>query len=89
MTRAEPEGSELHRWLLETEDALGVDPDAVDVELLLDLAREVAHGVARPAVPVTSFLVGFAVARSGGSREELERVAAEVSRRALAWSEDA
>lgn len=42
--------------------------DAVDREavtrLVLDLARDVAHGVARPAAPLTAFLLGVAVGRS-------------------------
>jgi len=85
MATVEPEGSELHRWVLETGEGLGVDPDAVDVELLLDLARDVAHAVARPAVPVTAYLVGFAVARSGGDHASLERIAREVLARAGEW----
>lgn len=80
-----PEIPDLNRWLREAGDALGVDPDAVEVELLLDLARDVAHGVARPAVPLTSYLLGYAVARSGGDRAALERLAAEVTQRAGAW----
>lgn len=80
-----PELPELHRWLLETGDELGVDPDAVDVELLLDLARDVAHGVIRPAVPLTAYLLGYAVARSGGDHESLARLAAGITERANAW----
>ena len=31
--------------------------------MLLDLARDAAHGVERPAAPLTTFLVGVAVGR--------------------------
>jgi hypothetical protein len=58
--------SELEDWVARAGDALGVDPEAVDVTELLDLTREVAHGVARPAAPLTAFLVGLAAGRSGG-----------------------
>lgn len=52
----------LEDWITEASQALGLK-DEVDVTLLLDLAREVAHGVARPAAPVTAYLLGLAVAR--------------------------
>lgn len=86
MSTREPAGSELHRWVLELGTALEVDPDAVDVEAVLDLAREVAHGVARPAVPLTAFLVGYAVARSGGDRAAFERVVEDAAARARRWA---
>ena len=34
--------------------------------LVLDLAREAAHGVARPAAPLTTFLAGYALGGAGG-----------------------
>jgi len=40
--------------------------------LVLDLAREAAHGVARPAAPLTTFLAGYALGAEGG----LDRLAA-------------
>jgi len=58
--------STLEDWVARAGDALGVDPEAVDVSELLDLTREVAHGVARPAAPLTAFLVGLAAGRAGG-----------------------
>ena len=44
--------------------------------MLLDLARDAAHGVARPAAPLTTFLVGYAAGLAGGSRAELDRAVA-------------
>jgi hypothetical protein len=55
----------LDAWVHELSTALGVDPAATDVQLLLDLARDAAHGVARPAAPLTTFLVGLAAGRNG------------------------
>lgn len=50
------------------------------VDAVLDLTKDVAHGVARPAAPVTAFLVGLAAGRAGGDptavREATEKVAA-------------
>lgn len=81
-----PRGSVLHRWLVSVADTLGVDPDALDVETLLDLSRDVAHGVARPAVPLTSFLAGYAVASAGGDREAFDRVVDRVGALAAEWA---
>ncbi|GAA0661662.1 hypothetical protein GCM10010193_11040 [Kitasatospora atroaurantiaca] len=55
----------LDDWIAEVSAELGIDLD-VDVPGLLDLARVVAHGVARPAAPLTAFLVGYAAAQQGG-----------------------
>lgn len=57
---------ELDEWLRTVADALDiadVDLDADAVHTLLDLARDAAHQVDRPAAPLTSFLVGVAVGR--------------------------
>lgn len=52
----------LDEWVAAASAELGVD-DQVDVTLVLDLARDVAHGVARPAAPLTAYLLGLAVGR--------------------------
>ena len=48
---------------------LGVAIQDGDVAVLLDLARDAAHGVARPAAPLTAYLAGLAVG-SGRSLED-------------------
>ena len=67
----------LPAWLAEACAALDL-PDEVPLTLLLDLARDVAHGVARPAAPVTTFLVGLAAGRAGGSPQDVAQAAAAV-----------
>ncbi len=79
-------GSDLHRWVVSVADVLGVDPDALDVDTLLDVARDVAHSVARPAVPLTAFLAGFAVATGGGGRDAFDRVVDRVGALAAEWA---
>lgn len=81
----EPAGEGLGRWVAAQVTALGVDPSAVDVDEVLDLAREVAHGVGRPAVPLTGFLAGYAVGAGTGDRAELERVLARLTAAARTW----
>lgn len=48
--RIREHGHVLDEWISAAKDELGIDLD-VDTDLLLDLARDAAHGVARPAAP--------------------------------------
>jgi hypothetical protein len=48
----------LDEWTAMVSDELGLG--SVDSRAVLDLARDVAHGVARPAAPLTCLLVGLA-----------------------------
>jgi hypothetical protein len=70
----------LDLWTAELADALGLDPASVDRDLLLAVARDAAHNVARPAAPLTTFLVGLAAGRRGGSPEDV-RDCAELAQR--------
>jgi hypothetical protein len=51
----------LDEWVTAAATELGLDPAATDKRLVLDLARDVAHVVERPAAPVTAYLLGVAV----------------------------
>lgn len=58
--------STLEDWLHEATTALQLPHDAVPADLrtdLLDVTRDVAHNVARVAGPLTTYLLGLAVAR--------------------------
>ncbi|MGW6494820.1 NTP transferase domain-containing protein [Nonomuraea angiospora] len=50
----------LNEWTALACKELGIDPADVDRDLILDLTKEVAHGVARPAAPLTAYLLGLA-----------------------------
>ncbi|GAB3898801.1 hypothetical protein GCM10027612_57650 [Microbispora bryophytorum subsp. camponoti] len=50
----------LEEWTALVCRELGIDPARVDRTAVLDLTRDVAHGVARPAAPLTAYLVGLA-----------------------------
>lgn len=54
----------LEAWLAAAAEALQLDPAEVSIATVLDLARDVAHGVARPAAPLTTFLLGLAYGRA-------------------------
>ena len=70
----------LDAWITELADALGVDIASVDRDLLLEVARDAAHGIARPAAPLTTFLVGLAAGQAGGGADAV-RAAAETAQR--------
>jgi hypothetical protein len=70
----------LADWIDELAQALGVDASELDRDLLLDVARDAAHNVARPAAPLTTFLVGYAAGLRGGTGEDV-RAAAEIAQR--------
>ena len=72
--------AELDEWLGAVCAEFGLDP-GVPAAVLLDVARDVAHGVERPAAPLTTFLLGRAV-EAGAS---LDDAAARISRLAASW----
>ncbi|MDQ0708428.1 MULTISPECIES: DUF6457 domain-containing protein [Arthrobacter] len=72
--------AELDAWVTDLSAALNLGDLDVPTGLLLDLTRDAAHGVTRPAGPLTTYLVGIAVAR-GASAEEAAETARELIRR--------
>ncbi|WP_063783672.1 molybdenum cofactor guanylyltransferase [Streptomyces sp. XY152] len=85
--RIREHGHVLDEWISAVKDELGIDLD-VDTGVLLDLARDAAHGVARPAAPLTTFLVGYAAARAGGDREAVAEAARKAAALALRWADE-
>jgi len=86
--RIREHGNMLKEWIAAAKAELGVDLD-VDTKVLLDLARDAAHGVARPAAPLTTFLVGYAAASAGGGPEAVAEASRKAAALALAWSAEA
>jgi hypothetical protein len=56
----------LETWTTQLSKALGVDLD-LEIDAVLDIARDAAHHVDRPAAPLTTFLIGYAAGMRGGS----------------------
>jgi molybdopterin-guanine dinucleotide biosynthesis protein A len=78
----------LDEWINAVKDELGIELD-VDTHVLLDLARDAAHGVARPAAPLTTFLVGYAAAKAEGGPEAVAEAARKAAALAARWAEEA
>ncbi|MEU9439985.1 NTP transferase domain-containing protein [Streptomyces sp. NPDC048304] len=85
--RIREHGHVLDEWISAVKDELGIDLD-VDTGVLLDLARDAAHGVARPAAPLTTFLVGYAAAQGKGGPEAVAEAARKAAALALRWEEE-
>lgn len=79
MERNDEDGA-MQEWVEAVRRELGVGID-VDVDAILDAAREAAHAVARPAAPVTTYLMGAAIA--GGM--DPHRVSALIADLAADW----
>ncbi len=75
----------LENWVTALCAELELDPAVIDVPLVLDIARDAAHGVERPAAPLTTFLVGWAAARAGGSQDDVRAAAVKAARLASSW----
>ena len=84
----------LDDWLREAAAALEYTPSDGAVlgegaaTLLLDLTRDVAHGVARPAGPLSTFVLGLALGSSGGGMDDLRRLARRLTDLADTWESD-
>jgi hypothetical protein len=76
----------LDDWVTALLAELDLDLD-VDVKLLLDVARDAAHSVARPAAPLTTFIVGYAAAVQGGGPEAVRQAAERATALATAWGQ--
>jgi hypothetical protein len=68
--------NELDDWVAAASEELGLAPGDVQTKAVLNVARDVAHEVLRPAAPVTAYLMGVAVGRGADPAETAERISA-------------
>jgi hypothetical protein len=73
----------LDEWIQAACAELGIDPAEMHRDLVLDVARDVEHGVARPAAPLTAYLLGLAV----GGGTPVRDAAARLTEMAEGWAE--
>lgn len=64
----------LASWVEQVTERLGV-PAPADIEAILNVAKDAAHSVERPAAPVTTYLLGYAVAQGADVRLAADTVA--------------
>lgn len=64
-----------------------VSPTAMQSRVL-DMSRDVAHGVARPAAPLTAYLLGLAAGRSSDPESSSEQLTQRVCQLAHRWAQE-
>ncbi|MDP9118498.1 MAG: DUF6457 domain-containing protein [Actinomycetota bacterium] len=74
----------VDEWIAALAAELGVDAALIDRDLILDVARDAAHAVARPAAPLATFLVGLAAGLAGTGPEGVREMALRAQRLAAA-----
>ncbi|MGA0003721.1 MAG: NTP transferase domain-containing protein [Candidatus Nanopelagicales bacterium] len=72
-------------WMTRVATLLDVDPHEVLTAELLDLTREVAHGVERKSAPLTTFLLGYAAGKDSLKPEEVRKLIETVSNAVAEW----
>jgi len=72
----------LESWTEAVCAEFGIDPSATATRAVLDVTRDVAHQVARPAAPLTAYLLGIAVGRG----EPVEAAAERLRELAARWA---
>ena len=66
----------LAEWTALVCKELGIDQETVDRDAVLDLTRDVAHGVTRPAAPLTAYLLGLAQGSGTAPPDATDRLTA-------------
>ncbi|REF31623.1 DUF6457 domain-containing protein [Calidifontibacter indicus] len=70
---AEPTRTEQEAWLQEACAAIGVDYSLLDVSLVLELTKQVAHRFVRPMAPVSAYALGVAVGLSAAAEGPVDQ----------------
>jgi len=61
----------IDAWVTALAAELDLDLANVDVQALLDVARDAAHSIVRPAAPLATFLVGYAAGQRGAAGDDI------------------
>ena len=77
----------LDDWTSAVCDTLDLGPvtDQIDSGLVLEMARDIAHTLSRPAAPLSAYLLGLAVGRGA----DPVQAASEITQLAQRWPPDA
>lgn len=77
----------LDAWAAALRERFGLADDDVPVAAVLDLTRDVANGVARPAAPLGAFVAGLVAGRAGTDPAEIRAALDAVAEAAARWEQ--
>ena len=75
----------LDDWAAALRQHFGLSDEDVPVAAVLDLTRDVANGVARPAAPLGAFVAGLVAGRAGKDPAAVSDALAAMAALAGAW----
>ncbi|MBB2976581.1 hypothetical protein FHX49_002160 [Microbacterium endophyticum] len=78
----------LDAWAKVLCEHFSIEREDLPVALILDLARDVAVGVARPAAPLSAFAAGLVAGRQGGTSEQVRAAVVQITALAEAVKKD-
>ena len=81
----------LKEWVDLVSQELGITDlvsQAAMQSRVLDMSKEVAHDVARPAAPLTAYLLGLAAGRSSDPEATADELAQQVCLLARRWADE-
>lgn len=78
--------SAIDQWIAALAREFDLDLGEVDAHALLDVARDAAHSVVRPAAPLATFMVGYAAGRRAARGDDIADECERASVLARGWS---
>lgn len=75
----------LDAWADALCERFGLAREDVPIGLILDLARDVSQGVARPAAPFSAYVAGLVAGRAGGTPTDAATAVAAIAELAKGW----
>jgi hypothetical protein len=64
----------MDEWIQAVQKELGIEA-SLDHGSILDIARDAAHAIERKAAPITTYLLGFAVANGTDVKVAMQKIA--------------
>jgi len=77
--------SAVEQWIAALDAEFGLELGEVDIHAVLDLARDAAHSVVRPAAPLAAFMAGYAAGKRGAAGTDIAAECEQAAALARGW----